>query len=233
MSVDSKDDVSPVGRRRLDSWKEIAAHLGKNWSLRTVQRWEADGLPVYREGVKVFAYTDELDRWRKDRIVGPSKTSLGSTPSPESRPSLPTIRMLVALLAVAAIVGAIVWAMRRPREAAVPAAGDWGRLLVRATSEGKSPTRIRLNQPADWIAVTTDGLKIYACRVQSRLLSVLHTRDGSLTTLTLQRDPGPLPMSPDGDRLYIGSTAGAMPIICTSTDHLLPDTSTVPRPVHA
>src|SRR5260370_42686542 len=102
MSVDSKGDVSPVGRRRLDSWQEIAAHLGKNWSLRTVQRWEADGLPVYREGAKAFAYTGHLDRWRDDRIVGPSKPSLGSTPSPESLPSLPTIRPLVAVPAHAA-----------------------------------------------------------------------------------------------------------------------------------
>src|SRR5712692_1468214 len=202
MSVDPKDDLRPSGRRRLDSWKEIASHLGKDLSVRTVQRWEADGLPVYREGVKVFAYADELDRWQKGRIVGPSKAMLGRDPSPESRPSLPTIRMLVALLAVAAVVGAIVWAMRSPREVLVPVAGDWGRLLVRATSEGRSPTRIRLNQPADVIAVTPDGLKIYACRVQSRLLSVLHTRDASLTTLTLPRDPTPMVMSPDGGRLY-------------------------------
>src|SRR5712692_1099932 len=128
MSIESsKDDLRPTGRRRLDSWKEIASHLGKDLSLRTVQRWEADGLPVYREGVKVFAYTDELDSWRKNRTVGPSKATLGRAPSKESRPSLPTIRMLVALLAVAAVVGAIVWAMRSPREAPVPAAGDWGR----------------------------------------------------------------------------------------------------------
>ena len=36
---------SPEGR--LDSWKEIAAYLGRG--IRTVQRWEREeGLPVHR-----------------------------------------------------------------------------------------------------------------------------------------------------------------------------------------
>ncbi len=55
---------------RLDSWKEIAAHLGRD--VRTVQRWEArDGLPVRRlqhsKAGSVFAYTAELDAWRDGR----------------------------------------------------------------------------------------------------------------------------------------------------------------------
>ena len=55
---------------RLDSWKEIAAHLGRD--VRTVQRWEArDGLPVRRlqhsKAGSVFAYAAELDAWRDAR----------------------------------------------------------------------------------------------------------------------------------------------------------------------
>ena len=51
---------------RLDSWKEIAAHLGRD--VRTVQRWEkTDGLPVRRvpggRSRSVFALTGELDAW--------------------------------------------------------------------------------------------------------------------------------------------------------------------------
>jgi hypothetical protein len=54
------------GRRRLTSWKEIAAYVGRD--VRTVLRWEKDrGLPVHRPpgatGRVVFAYTDELDAW--------------------------------------------------------------------------------------------------------------------------------------------------------------------------
>lgn len=51
---------------RLDSWKEISAHLRK--SVRTIQRWEREaGLPVRRVHVGgkavVFAYRTELDNW--------------------------------------------------------------------------------------------------------------------------------------------------------------------------
>jgi hypothetical protein len=56
------------GRQRLTSWKEIAAHMGRD--VRTVLRWEKQrGLPVHRvpgaTGRVVFAYTDELDAWSK------------------------------------------------------------------------------------------------------------------------------------------------------------------------
>src|ERR1700733_2061965 len=74
-------------QRRLTSWKEIAAYLGRN--ERTVKRWEAArGLPVRRvanvsQG-SVFAYPDEIDAWmhghRVDEEVGkPSQT----VPEPE------------------------------------------------------------------------------------------------------------------------------------------------------
>jgi FG-GAP-like repeat len=51
---------------RLDSWKEIAAHLGRD--VRTVIRWEKErALPVHRVpgGLRnsVFALTRELDAW--------------------------------------------------------------------------------------------------------------------------------------------------------------------------
>lgn len=57
---------------RLDSWKEIAAHLGRD--VRTVQRWErAEGLPVHRHQHdklgSVFAFRDELEAWRTGRSV--------------------------------------------------------------------------------------------------------------------------------------------------------------------
>src|SRR6266852_705468 len=54
-----------TGRKRLDSWKEIAAFFGRD--ERTVNRWEKDlGLPVHRlPGIKgrVYAYTEELSAW--------------------------------------------------------------------------------------------------------------------------------------------------------------------------
>jgi tetratricopeptide (TPR) repeat protein len=64
--VAAQRDV-PSGRR-LDSWKEIAAFLGRG--ERTVRRWETErGLPVHRipggGRSAVFAYSDELAEWLK------------------------------------------------------------------------------------------------------------------------------------------------------------------------
>jgi tetratricopeptide (TPR) repeat protein len=55
-------------RRILDSWKEIAAYLGR--SVKTCRRWEHElGLPIHRledsPKARVFAYPDELDQWIK------------------------------------------------------------------------------------------------------------------------------------------------------------------------
>ncbi len=54
----------------LDSWKEIASHLGR--TVRTVQRWEQDeNLPVHRHQHEkrgtVYASRSEIDAWRLDR----------------------------------------------------------------------------------------------------------------------------------------------------------------------
>lgn len=86
------------GNRRLDSWKEIAAHLGR--TERTAIRWEKKGLPVHRvPGGKrqaVFAYTDEIDAWLISQD-GKSAVSTSTVEwaSPEKRaaevPATPTV----------------------------------------------------------------------------------------------------------------------------------------------
>jgi Tol biopolymer transport system component len=55
---------------RLDSWKEIAAYLGRG--IRTVQRWEREeGLPVHRlvheKRGSIYARRDELAGWWESR----------------------------------------------------------------------------------------------------------------------------------------------------------------------
>ena len=58
---------------RLDSWKAIAAYLGKD--VRTALRWAKDGgMPVYhhagRKRGAVYAYRSEIDAWiHRDRPV--------------------------------------------------------------------------------------------------------------------------------------------------------------------
>jgi len=57
--------------KRLDSWKEISMYV--NREIRTCYKWEKELLlPVYRINKKsprsrVFAYTDEIDQWFKER----------------------------------------------------------------------------------------------------------------------------------------------------------------------
>lgn len=59
----------------LSGWKEIATYL--HCGVRTVQRWEARGLPVHRPAPHkrshVIAHSEELDRWVRN----------GSTPTSE------------------------------------------------------------------------------------------------------------------------------------------------------
>lgn len=55
---------------RLDSWKEIAAHLHRD--VTTVQRWEKrEGMPVHRHQHdrmgSVYAFSSELDAWLQSR----------------------------------------------------------------------------------------------------------------------------------------------------------------------
>lgn len=76
------DHPGPAPGRRLDSWKEIAVHLGRD--VRTVQRWEKfEGLPVHRlrhqRRGAVHAFTTELDEWWRQRsALGlPSTSSRG------------------------------------------------------------------------------------------------------------------------------------------------------------
>ncbi len=77
-SAPEKTDNAGRGPR-LDSWKEIAAYLGK--AERTVKRWEKErGLPAHRlpgsGNASVYAYTAELDQWLKS----------GTAPEPEASP---------------------------------------------------------------------------------------------------------------------------------------------------
>src|SRR5690242_5310794 len=57
---------------RLDSWKLIAAYLGR--AVRSVQRWERqEALPVHRhrhpKGSSVYAFKHEIDAWLLDRFA--------------------------------------------------------------------------------------------------------------------------------------------------------------------
>jgi hypothetical protein len=79
---------------RLDSWKEIAAYLGRG--IRTVQRWEREeGLPVHRlvheKRGSIYARREELAAWWESR-----RLTLAPTPPPDAgeAPAAPRLERL-------------------------------------------------------------------------------------------------------------------------------------------
>jgi Tol biopolymer transport system component len=119
---DSRDASS-----RLDSWKAVAAYLGR--SDKTVRRWEEkEGLPIHRlhhdKRGTVYAYKQELDAWwqlRKATIETETDEPLAADsfpPPPEDRRRhLSRVLWLVAGVVVAAAVFMDVWLRMRPQEA--------------------------------------------------------------------------------------------------------------------
>jgi eukaryotic-like serine/threonine-protein kinase len=95
IEVTSSPKAQPDSRgRRLESWKEIAAYLGRD--VTTVRRWEKrEGLPVYRlqhsKLGSVYAYTLELDAWREKEAD--RETLAGATDAPEGKADHPTARI--------------------------------------------------------------------------------------------------------------------------------------------
>jgi hypothetical protein len=76
---------------RLDSWKAIAAYLGRE--VRTVQRWEGErGLPVHRlpggDKPRVYALKSELDTW-----LGACGTGLLEAPTIAVLPFVVTVQL--------------------------------------------------------------------------------------------------------------------------------------------
>ncbi len=107
--------------RRLESWKEIAAHLGRD--VRTAMRWAKLGMPVHREpGEKrgrVFAYAQEIDAWLDgqpaDLPAGPGPGPAGwlaVAPRPNWVARIPRLVQagLLAALAIGLFVtGSFIW----------------------------------------------------------------------------------------------------------------------------
>ena len=65
----------------LSGWKEIAQYL--HCGVRTVQRWEGEGLPVHRPSPHrrshVIAHSEELDRWIRTGSHAPDYPKLSAS----------------------------------------------------------------------------------------------------------------------------------------------------------
>jgi Tol biopolymer transport system component len=111
---------------RLDSWKEIAAHLNRD--VTTVQRWEKrEGMPVHRHQHdrmgSVYASRAELDAWARGRNLRTTQENGSNAPSPNptapppqrsaTSTSLP-MRFVLALAAagITLAIGACLWLQR-------------------------------------------------------------------------------------------------------------------------
>jgi hypothetical protein len=97
---------------RLNSWKEIAAYLGRD--VTTVQRWEKrEGMPVHRHVHdrmgSVYAFRGELEAWTASRQQRSSTAGapVEQAPGP-SRLSF-KVRLLMAAAATALVVGVGLW----------------------------------------------------------------------------------------------------------------------------
>jgi len=134
---------------RLDSWKAIAAYLGRG--VRTVQRWERDeGLPVHRlaheKRGSVYASRREVDGWWESRRQ--SLSSGASTHDASTETADPaTGRQLQRVTWKAA---ATFW----------PALSSDGRLLAYVSDGGRDdvPPQIWLQQIGGSAACITSGV---------------------------------------------------------------------------
>lgn len=125
-------DRPPASGARLDSWKEIAAHLGRD--VRTVQRWEKnEGLPVHRhlhdKQGSVYAFPDELDAWREGRRAGPAPgaSEPAEAPVEEPAPAEPrprSRRRWVWALGLGAVLAAAVGGVWRILPGRAPVGGE-------------------------------------------------------------------------------------------------------------
>lgn len=187
--------------RRLDSWKEIAAHLQRD--VRTVQRWEArEGMPVHRqphqEQGSVYAFAAELDAWRH-----PPGSVLHAPASRLRWPSLAALAPVALLLVLG-----VALRLRRPAKAAVrPASAPLSfatRYFAQATAEGARASSLQLTGVARALVFSPDASSLYA--VYDHGVDLFDVRTGRvLRHYVLGAELGPAVLVPDGD-LYVADS---------------------------
>ena len=202
---------------RLHSWKEIAAFLGR--TIRTVQRWEQhDGLPLRRGGPgrrgAVVASKREIGEWwerRRLSVQGDDET--GNSAAATGRPTVRARGLLLAVCLVTLIV-VVTTALPVPRRgsAMIESPAGIGRLLVAATSEGRTFTSIPLNATASDLALSPSAQLAFVSIPAERAVKVV---DLATRTMVDRYDvidqPNRLILSPDEQRLFIaGSSEFAM-----------------------
>ena len=111
-----------VGGERLDSWKAIAAYLGKD--AGTARRWErVRGLPVHRvpggKGTSVYAFTSEIDNWLKSPVAEADADDESDAETPVEQPTAATLPgawkwAAISLSVIVVVVAAITLLRQQP-----------------------------------------------------------------------------------------------------------------------
>jgi hypothetical protein len=113
------------GSDQLESWKEIAAFLGRD--QRTAMRWEKQGMPVRRVPPggtrgRVFASKAEISRWRDGQTepdVVPKAVGPATQPAPAKRFAFPIVAGLMAILVLGVTALVIIRYSSRPLPARI------------------------------------------------------------------------------------------------------------------
>lgn len=203
---------------RLDSWKEIAAYVGRD--VRTVIRWEQKGgLPVYRVPVgqrqAVYAYKHEIDDWMAGDLPGSAR--LGA--ALELAAGRPEWNHYGGLAVDAPSTSTAGQGRRRSFSHLWPRVAIWCAAAVLlaggvyAAIHAMSPRQIeftRVNQ------ITSDSLGKDELLTDGRNLYFSEERDGGVVLATVATDGGPIriiptpfvenqpqAISPDGQRLLV------------------------------
>ena len=182
------------GRRRLDSWKEIASYL--NRSEKTVRRWEeSEGLPVHRllheKRSSVYAYTDERETWWKSRK---SKDAIDVDSSDEESPDLEG----------ESVIAGEAFAQRSVTSISSGRTGDTDEMQVEL-----APARVRFNVKTlvgFLILLVAAGILIFLSRERHSRMQSSQTQTVTTTvkTFPLMTYPGEiqgLALSPDASQI--------------------------------
>ena len=129
--------IADAQGRRLESWKEVAAYLGRD--ITTVRRWEKrEGLPVHRlhhsRLGSVYAYTAELDAWRRERAAGAATSGLQANHASEEIRDPQAMRRVWTVITLAALglvlAGGLAWRWRQRSTEPSASAGSPIRSIV-------------------------------------------------------------------------------------------------------
>ncbi|MBS1825741.1 MAG: LamG domain-containing protein [Acidobacteria bacterium] len=229
----SQREPQDPGRRRLDSWKEIALYLGKD--IRTVQRWESrESLPIHRHMHEskgsVFAFPEELDEWKQRRSVtehdtdDKPTTSEPSIPFPQLSLDRSSARRRLLLLPGIAILS--VFAALAVRHSAPPQKPKPIPLRLLAQWHDSKLRRLPLSSRFGPLVASTDERTTYAALPDEGVIAEIGVIDGRLRRriqtggrpyqLALKRDGRELIVSDEAQGLYlVDLSSGASRLIRT------------------